>query len=375
MTTNATPDETRSIGILWRGDPSVEPKPTAASSRLSGVFAALARHNVAAEPVIYADDVVEPVRSQLLRLAGVLVWVDPIAVGQNRTMLDALLRDVAEQGVWVSAHPQIILTMGTKELLFRTRHLGWGVDTYRYRTADELRAELPRRLASGGARVLKPNRGNGGIGVWRVELDGPSAPRHGEAPAAAPGMDAAVRVLHAQRGSREERMTLGEFLDQRADYFDGTFAGPEMAIDQPFQHRLGEGMIRCYLVQNEVIGFGQQLIKALLPAPPPDAGPDAALPGPRIMHPASAPPFQGLRRAMEAEWVPAMQQTLGIDTASLPAIWDADFLYGPKTAAGEDSYVLCEINVSAVSPFPEEALEPLTRAVVARMRSAETPRA
>jgi len=32
----------------------------------------------------------------------------------------------------------------------------------------------------------------------------------------------------------------------------------------------------------------------------------------------------------------------------LPIIWDADFLYGPKTPSGDDSYVLCEINVSAV---------------------------
>jgi len=30
-------------------------------------------------------------------------------------------------------------------------------------------------------------------------------------------------------------------------------------------------------------------------------------------------------------------QILGIDAASLPIIWDADFLYGPRTASGEDS--------------------------------------
>ena len=40
---------------------------------------------------------------------------------------------------------------------------------------------------------------------------------------------------------------------------------------------------------------------------------------------------------------------------ALPIIWDADFLYGPRKAAGEDTYVLCEINVSSVFPIPEQA--------------------
>ena len=33
--------------------------------------------------------------------------------------------------------------------------------------------------------------------------------------------------------------------------------------------------------------------------------------------------------------------------ASLPIIWDADFLYGPCDRAGTDTYVLCEINASS----------------------------
>jgi hypothetical protein len=48
---------------------------------------------------------------------------------------------------------------------------------------------------------------------------------------------------------------------------------------------------------------------------------------------------------MEAEWTPHMMKLLDIGPDSLPIIWDADFLYGPRTASGEDTYVLCEINV------------------------------
>jgi hypothetical protein len=37
---------------------------------------------------------------------------------------------------------------------------------------------------------------------------------------------------------------------------------------------------------------------------------------------------------MEADWVPGLQRLLEIETSALPALWDADFLFGPKTAAG-----------------------------------------
>jgi hypothetical protein len=47
------------------------------------------------------------------------------------------------------------------------------------------------------------------------------------------------------------------------------FANEGCIIDQPVQPRLPDGMIRCYLGAEKVIGFGHQLIKALI-APPPE---------------------------------------------------------------------------------------------------------
>jgi hypothetical protein len=118
---------------------------------------------------------------------------------------------------------------------------------------------------------------------------------------------------------------------------------------------------------NKVVGFGHQFIKALIP--PPTEGPDSeAAPGPRIMHPASAEPFQALRTKMETEWTPQMMAALAIDAASLPIIWDADFLYGPRTTSGEDTYVLCEINVSSVFAIPDRAPDDIARLVAARIR-------
>ncbi|MEY9142660.1 hypothetical protein ABIF00_000644 [Bradyrhizobium elkanii] len=71
---------------------------------------------------------------------------------------------------------------------------------------------------------------------------------------------------------------------------------------------------------------------------------------------------------MEDEWIPQMMAALGIDEASLPVIWDADFLYGPRDADAADTYVLCEINASSCFAIPDEAPAAIARAVRDRIR-------
>lgn len=341
------------IAILSRGDAVARRDATPQNSRFVRVFEALAALGIEARPVIYDEIFANAVRDQLLAVDGVLVWVDPIHQGKTRADLDRLLRAVAEQGPWVSAHPDVIAKMGVKEVLYRTRHLGWGADTHRYDTAAAFCAEFPSRLQANGPRVLKQNRGNGGQGVWKVE-----------ALSNANGM---VRVLHAQRGSMPEEVPLDTFMSQCEPYFDRGGC----IIDQAFQPRLPDGMIRCYMSGSKVAGFGYQRIKALIP--PPAEGPDSprAQPGPRIMHGPEASPFQALRRLMEDEWVPQMMETLGIDQPSLPVIWDADFLYGPRNAVGADTYVLCEINVSSCFAIPEQAPGAIARTVKHRLPQAQ----
>jgi hypothetical protein len=180
-----------------------------------------------------------------------------------------------------------------------------------------------------------------------------------------------VCVRHALRGSAEENVPLGEFFARCEPYLSGS----GRIIDQAYQERLPEGMVRCYLVRDEVVGFGHQLISALFPASPGTAPGDAPQPGRRLYYPATKPEFQTLKTKMEEEWTPAMRQLLDIGPDALPVIWDADFLYGPKTATGEDTYVLCEINVSSVYPFPDEALEPLAQETRKRLREGGNERA
>jgi hypothetical protein len=42
------------------------------------------------------------------------------------------------------------------------------------------------------------------------------------------------------------------------------FANEGCIVDQPFQPRLRDGLIRCYMGADKVVGFGHQLIKALI---------------------------------------------------------------------------------------------------------------
>jgi uncharacterized protein DUF6815 len=71
---------------------------------------------------------------------------------------------------------------------------------------------------------------------------------------------------------------------------------------------------------------------------------------------------------MESEWTARMAQTLDIQTEALPLIWDADFLYGPKSHSGDETYVLCEINVSSVFPIPDNAPGEVARLAESRLK-------
>ena len=340
------------VGLLWRGDGGDGGERTGA--RLQPVFEALAARSIGADAVVFREDAVENARRQLLRLDGVLVWVDPISGEYTRTALDALLRDISGEGVWVSAHPDVILKIGTKEILALTRDLSCGSDVHVYRTPEQFRSAFAARLAAGGARVIKRHRGNGGIGVWKVELDRASVGGTTEDVAR-------VLVQDAQpRGTNVEALPLRDFMRRCEEYF----AEGGCVIDQPFQSRIVDGMVRCYVVGGEVAGFALQEPDEESRA----SGNVFGLPSGKTMYGAGEPAYASLKEQMESEWISGIQRAAGVNDESLPLLWDADFLFGPKDAAGNDTYVLCEINVSSVLPFPETVPARLAGAVAARLR-------
>jgi Domain of unknown function (DUF6815) len=338
------------VGVLWRAewDPPEVGRSFIESCKLRGVFRAFQALGVTAEPVVYSDDIANAVRDQLLALDGVLVWVNPIEQGLDRSKLDPLLRKVADAGVWVSAHPDVILRMATKQVLVETRQMSWGTNTKLHRTAEKLRRDLPARLSEQSPLVLKQQRGMGGNGVWKVELAGPNS--DGET---------MLRVQHAARESVPERLSLDEFVARCESYF----AGDGLMVEQPYQARLGEGLIRVYMTHDQVVGFTHQYPRGLMP--PAEASQTSAA---KVFELPTAPSYGDLRDRMESEWVPQMQEILNLDTHSLAVIWDADFLYGPETDSGEDTYVLCEINASSTFAFPEHAMPTVAQAAIKRIQ-------
>jgi uncharacterized protein DUF6815 len=286
------------VGLLWRAEwDRIEPGESIREScRLHAVFAAFASAGVDAAPVVYSDARVEDVRDQLLGLDGVLVWVNPIEGGLDRSQLDPLLREVAAAGVWVSAHPDVILRIATKRVLVETAAMTWSADVHLYHDLAQLRDELPRRAAERGPIVLKQHRGMGGGGVWKVESLS----------------DMEVRVQHAAGGSASEVMSNDAFFSLCAVYL----ADGGLMVEQPFQPRLAEGMIRVYLCHDTVVGFAHQYPRGLL-----DPAIAADLPTEKRFEPPSTERFQALRERLESEWVGELQRLTGVTTGDLPVIW------------------------------------------------------
>src|SRR5215471_1517033 len=93
------------IAILWRGGRAARAAATPNNNRYHRIFVELQALGIDAEPAVYAEDLIDEVRAQLMKVDGVLVWVNPLDAGRTREQLDALLREVAALGVGVSADP------------------------------------------------------------------------------------------------------------------------------------------------------------------------------------------------------------------------------------------------------------------------------
>jgi hypothetical protein len=334
-----TPTNPR-VALLYPGDRGMRDRADPAESRLAALFAGFTAAGVHAEPAVWHDDFADEVLAQLRRMSAVLVWCNPIEANRRRDRLDALLREVADAGILVSAHPETILRLGTKDVLFETRDLPFGSDVHRIDSLAQLADELPARLRH-GPRVLKQHRGHSGLGVWRVEL----------------AADGSLRVRHAQRGSEDERLDLAALSERVAPYFEAE-AGGHM-IDQAWQPRIAEGMVRAYLVEDRVAGFGVQAVNALHP--------DVPTPGPREYHGPDLSEFRSLKQRLETTWTGLLCDRLGLARDRLPLLWDCDFMFGAPSPDEPHPFVLCEVNVSSVSPFPSSAIAPLVAATARRI--------
>lgn len=320
------------VALMWHGDRETRDTVNLDEHRLGPTAAAMRAEGLDPEPAVYNDDFTDEVREQLLKVDAVQVWVNPITEdGRTRTKLDAMLREVADSGALVMSHPETIQEMGTKEVLYKTRDMAWGSDIRRYAGMEAMREGLLETLLT-GPRVLKQFRGHSGQGIWKLT---PTADR------------SRVLARHAPRGSKEEDVTLELWIASCAPYFE---TGP--MFDQAYNPRIAEGTIRCYFVRDRIEGFGHQALNALVP------GTDS---GPRLYFPSDRPDFQDLRRQAETEWVPQLMSRVGLSSDELPMLWNIDLMFA------DGGYMLCEINVSSVYPYPESAMQPLAKAIKAAL--------
>jgi hypothetical protein len=305
------------------------------------------RSGMSVETVLYNNSRAESLRDELRDLDALLVWVNPIEQGQDRTLLDKLLVELQNVGVFVSSVPETIIKIGTKKVLFDTRNMECGSDVRIYSTFDNFKNGFPDTVKNGKPRVLKQFRGNGGDGVFKVRSFGDDSGK--------------VSVLHAKRGSSEQSISVDAFYEDFRRYFDN--GGP--MLNQEWNDNLMNGMVRCYMTGKRVVGFGYQEINALFPS---ESG--SISPGERFYFTENCALFSDLREKMEDRWIDQLTVETSLSPDKLPVIWDADFFINSMLPNSLGRYTLCEINVSSVSPFPESAI----RVIVDEVRKVITGR-
>ena len=287
----------------------------------------------AVDSVIYHDSISGTLAKELTKYNAILVWVNPIEQQGDRKILDALLMKLSAQGCFVSAHPDTILKMGTKEILYRIKDTEFGGDIKLYHSFEDFKEHFLKDLK--GIRILKQYHGNGGSGVFKIDTANIRNNR--------------IRVTHAKNGDEEKIMTVDDFFAVFESYFKTSI----LLIDQDWNPNIINGMVRCYLCGTRVSGFGFQEINALYPI----TNSVFKKPSQRFYFSEDCGLFRDLKDIMENRWMPQLQEIAGIENERLPVIWDADFFINKNNTENTcEKYSLCEINVSCVSPFPESSI-------------------
>jgi hypothetical protein len=327
------------IAFMVFGDPA-SPRNALTEEKYRKLAAHFMENGFVVDTINYHDSLAAKFETELLKYRAILVWVNPVEQGGDRKILDPLLTKLFDSGCFVSAHPGTILKMGTKDVLYKTRNSDFGGDIELYRSFTNFRKEFING-STVATRILKQYRGNGGNGVFKVEMNiNPTT----------------ITVTHANTGEKETFSSTDDFFSSFENYFQSN----GILIDQPWNSNIINGMVRCYLCSNKVVGFGYQEINALYPS---------KKPGQRFYFSEECGLFHDLKNIMENKWINEIQICTEVEENNLPVIWDADFFINNVNLADTSKkYTLCEINVSCVSPFPESAIPSIVAEVKKKIR-------
>jgi hypothetical protein len=334
----------KSIAILVYGDAN-SGRDAVTEEKYKDLAGSFSAQGFTVKSVLYNDEDADKLESVLLNFDAILVWVNPIEQGKGRKRLDMLLCQLSDQARFVSTHPDVILKMGTKDILYKTKDMDWSGDVKMYPTYEDFTKRFVESVQADGIRVLKQYRGNGGNGVYKIRYN----------------QDANnISLVHATESTAERTLSWDDFFKE----FSPFFSDGGMLIDQEWNKNMKNGMVRCYLSGTKIAGFGYQEINALY-----ELNDTRFLPGKRYYFTENCGLFHDLATIMENKWAPQLQKSLSIDDNRMPVIWDADFfINNPVGNDAAGKYTLCEINVSCVSPFPPSAVKFIVEEVSNRIR-------
>jgi hypothetical protein len=265
---------------------------------------------------------------ELIRSAGiVLSRINPGNLPDTDTYWQFLER-LANAGLVVQTHPDVMATLSMKDLFYKLRGTGLVPhDTDFYRTPPELRERFPLALAT-GTRVLKKNFTSTGIGVWKVDRLRSGA------------------VKCVQASDYEERIFSNlekfydflepVFLEQYSEH-PAYFRNRGGILDMPYLPGISEGEVRVFLIHDKPC--------YILHKKPKGGGFSATL-------------FSGAEYSADSNlrrWDDVVAQTLWglqkirkfLGSKPLPVIWSIDSIPGLQ-ADGRQSYYFSDVNASCV---------------------------
>ena len=339
-----------SIALILYGDEN-STRNAFTDDNYKGLAEALTESGFNVESVLYHHSKAKQLEIDLERFAAVLSWVNPrerLEFGPDNLNLDDILLSLSSKGVFVSTHPDIILKIGTKKVLYTTRDMDWGGDIETYNDYADFENRFIHSLDNSNVRILKQYRGESGRGIFKVYLKDYE--------------NKTVGVIHAASDGEERIFTLNEFYVEFKQYFENG----GLLINQRWADGIINGMVRCYLTGTKVSGFGYQETVALCPLL--NNQKDSAIKptSRRFYFSEDCGLFQDLRKIMESKWIPQLQEIHSISEDEMPLLWDIDFFINDvNTANTEAKYTLCEMNVSCVSPFPPSCINHVVKSLTA----------
>jgi hypothetical protein len=276
--------------------------------------------------VFYKDSTVDELLAHVLSLK-VSFYVSRVDPAKYEDYTEAkyleFLRALLAEGIEGSTEPDVMMKLGTKQVVHQLRDTKIGSsDVEIYRTKEELATGFLKFLQRHPEGcVLKQNRGAGGKGVFWIKT-------------ATSDVEGQILCREAHEASLRKFSSWDEFVDE----FTLQFLPDSFLVSMPYYKNVQDGEVRCVMTQTKPICIVHKHPVA------DEAGEYFSCTvksGARIEYIydfQANSEWENLSRTVVSV-LPELQSTLGIK--NLPHLWTMDFL---KNDDGK--YVLGEINCS-----------------------------